>query len=199
MEVLDNLHSRVVLWLKVTLPLIALALLSTLFLFARGSRTELDIPFAEIEEIAREARITEPRFAGIAIDGSIVSMTAEAIQPVPGDPDSFTITDVRIAIETPDGAHIDLRAGEGKLDGRARTALLGGLVRLTASSGYMMETGGVEADLQTGVVRSIGPLEVRAPYGAITAGGLTVAPGPEGRGQQLVFQDGVRLIYDPES
>ncbi|MCC5972539.1 MAG: hypothetical protein JJT81_00645 [Rubellimicrobium sp.] len=199
MEVLDNLHSRVVLWLKVTLPLIALVLLSTLFLFARGSRTDLDIPFAEIEEIAREARITEPRFAGIAIDGSVMSMTAEAIRPVPGDPDAFTITDVRIVIETPDGAHIDLRAGQGALDGRARMAQLSGLVRIAASSGYVMETGGVEADLQAGVVRSIGPLEVRAPYGSITAGSLTVAPAPEGRGQQLVFQDGVRLIYDPQN
>ncbi len=195
----DNLHSRVVLWLKVVLPLAALALLSTLFLFARSVPTDLEIPYAEIEDIAREPRVTGPRFAGIATDGSVVLMTAETIRPLPDKPDAFTIEQIRIGIDTPDGTHVDLRAGSGELDGRTRIARLTELVRLTTSSGYLMETGGMEADLQTGELRSLGPLEVRAPYGSLTAGNLTVRPGNGGGGQQMVFNGGVRLLYEGDN
>ena len=61
MAVADNTYSRVVGWLKILLPLGALALLSTLFLFARGIAPVGEIPYAELEEIAREARISDPR------------------------------------------------------------------------------------------------------------------------------------------
>ena len=52
----DNVHSRVVGWLKILLPLAALALLSTLFLFSRGSDPTANLPFSETElnEIARQ-------------------------------------------------------------------------------------------------------------------------------------------------
>ena len=42
-------HSRVVSWLKVLFPLIALALLSTLFLLSRAIDPGQAIPFAEKE------------------------------------------------------------------------------------------------------------------------------------------------------
>ena len=35
MAIPDNLHSRMVFWLKILLPILALAILSTLFLFSR--------------------------------------------------------------------------------------------------------------------------------------------------------------------
>ena len=53
----DNLHSRLVAILKVALPLIALALLSTLFLFSRKIDPEDAIPYAtvDVEDRLRDA------------------------------------------------------------------------------------------------------------------------------------------------
>ena len=191
----DNLYSRFVTWSKIILPLAALALLSTLFLFARDSGTDTSIPYAEIAEIAREPRISEPSFAGIADDGSVVSITATTISPDPNAPDSFSIVDLRVTMDATDGSQIDLTASQGRLDGKTQVALLTGLVRLTSSSGYAMESGSVSANLKAGSVESLGPLAVRAPYGELTAGSLLISAGPDGAGSQMVFHNGVRLLY----
>ena len=45
----DNLHSRLVYWLKITLPLVALMILSSVFLLSRSIRPEDAIPFAEVD------------------------------------------------------------------------------------------------------------------------------------------------------
>ncbi len=74
-----------------------------------------------------------------------------------------------------------------------------GLARLTSSSGYEMETGGLIADFGTGVVTSIGPLEIQAPFGDMTAGGMRLAMSGDGTGQQMVFNGGVRLLYQRQT
>ena len=42
-------RTRTVRWLRVLLPLLALAMLSTLFLFSRGSDGESQIPYADVD------------------------------------------------------------------------------------------------------------------------------------------------------
>ena len=44
-----HLHSRMVFWLKIAMPLLALAILSTLFLFARQVEFEGTLPYAQVE------------------------------------------------------------------------------------------------------------------------------------------------------
>jgi lipopolysaccharide export system protein LptC len=194
----DNLYSQFVVWSKVMLPLAALALLSTLFLFARSTGPNSSTPIAEIEAIAREPRITEPYFSGIANDGSVISIAADEIRPDPDQPDAFAVGKIEAEIEATDGSHVTISAGEGQIDPRARLARMTGLARMTSSSGYVMETAGVVADLDSGTVTSIGPLEVQAPYGDLTAGGLILSVTDTGTGQQMVFNGGVRLLYQPQ-
>uniref|UniRef100_A0AAN0MF35 Uncharacterized protein n=1 Tax=Yoonia rhodophyticola TaxID=3137370 RepID=A0AAN0MF35_9RHOB len=58
--------------------MIALGLLSTLFLLARAPAEPPDISFAEIEAMARDQRITAPRFSGVTDDGSVISIAARS-------------------------------------------------------------------------------------------------------------------------
>ncbi len=62
----DNLHSRLVFWLKILLPLGRLAILSTLFMVSHNFRPEDAIPYADvdIEDRVNEPRLTAPDFAG---------------------------------------------------------------------------------------------------------------------------------------
>lgn len=193
----DNLYSQFVAWSKILLPMAALALLSTLFLWARSSEPTA-IPFAELEEIARDPRVSQPYFAGIADDGSVIALAAEEIRPDAARPDAFAVTTIRAEIDATDGSRIEITAGRGEIDPRAQTATMTELARLTSSSGYVMETEGLVADLQTGTITSLGPLEVQAPYGDFTAGGMTVSLSDSGEGQQMVFNEGVRLLYQPQ-
>ena len=194
----DNIYSQFVAWSKILLPLAALALLSTLFLFSRSPIPDEDsIPFADIEQIARDQRISSPRFAGVATDGSIVTVTADSARP--GSPDGgLDITRPEARIETTAGTTVLLRAGSGTIDPSGRDARLSGLAQIETSTGYQMETTGLTADLEQGRVESDGPLEARAPYGELTAGKLIIET-PEGADSQLIlFNEGVRLVYRPQ-
>lgn len=194
MAVHDNAYSRFVGAAKVLLPLAALGLLSTLFLFARNEGGTSDIPFAEIEAIARDQRVVAPSFAGIARNGAVMSVRAGEIRPLPETGDVFAATGLSARIEMPAGREIEMSAERGELDSTDRLARLTGIARLSTSDGYTMETVGLEADLTAGTVRSLGPLEVHAPFGEVTAEHLTVGEVAE----TMVFSGGVRLLYRPE-
>lgn len=197
MDTYDNRYSNFVSWTKILLPLAGIVLLSTLFLFARPQGGDGTIPFAELEEIAREPRIAAPNFSGVTSDGSIFAISAATARPLEGQA-GLTIETLTASIDAADGTRIDISAGTGMVNTSEQTATMGGLARLTSSSGYVMETTGLMADLETGRVESTGPLEARAPYGALTAGHLVIETPEGGAGQQMVFNDGVRLIYTPQ-
>ncbi|MEJ6815181.1 MAG: hypothetical protein QNK87_13270 [Octadecabacter sp.] len=190
-----NFYSQFVGFLKVTLPLAALILMSTVFLFARAPRPETTIPYAEIQEIAREPGLSGAQFSGVADDGSVISLTARNTRPVG---DIITADTLLAGIDTVDGTRIDISAGTGEINNSAQTARLTGLARMVTSNGYEMETAGFIANFSTGRIVSEGALEVQAPFGALTAGNLVIET-PEGTDEQvMLFQNGVRLVYTPQ-
>lgn len=199
MLVADNLHSQLVGWAKIILPMSALALLSTLFLFARDANTTDDTALAQAEEIAREQTVTAPEFAGVTDTGDTIIISAKSAQPDTARPDTIQIDDICMRLNTTDGSFVEVTAVEGEIDGRAHIASFLGLARLQTSNGYEMETNGLVAELQTGRVTSNGLLEIRAPFGELTAGMVTFQVATADAGQQMLFTNGVRLLYRPNT
>lgn len=195
----DNAYSTLVAWMKIILPLIALGLLSTLFLFARSSDGEGEIPYAEIEDVAREQRLSEPYFAGVADDGSVVSVSAADAKPSTTDNNVLDVTALRADLVTTGGVTVAVSAGDATLNTADQVAQLTGLARVISSNGYQMETFGLTAFLQQGRIESAGALEVRAPFGQLQAGRLVIETPQGAEGQRMTFTDGVRLLYDPQS
>jgi lipopolysaccharide export system protein LptC len=195
----DNRYSIFIGWAKILLPLAALALLSTIFLFARQSDDADRIPLSEIAAIAREPRISNPTFAGVADDGSVVSIRADEIRPIADQPDSFGVSGVRLSLVAADGSAVELSAGTGTIDGAGRRATFTDLVRITSSTGFAVEATGVRTDLRAGTVETEGALAGQAPFGRLDAGKLVISADPDGSGTRLLFQDGVRLLYEPQS
>lgn len=195
----DNLHSQLVGWAKIILPLCALALLSTLFLFARSANEPDIAALALATEIAREQRVTAPEFSGVTDSGDIIVISAKSAQPDSVRPDTMQISDISMRLDTSDGAFVEVTAVQGEVDGRAQTASFLGLARLETSSGYEMETNGLIAELETGLVTSNGLLEIRAPFGDLTAGKVTFQVATPQAGQQMLFTNGVRLLYQPQN
>ena len=199
MLVADNLHSQLVGWAKIILPMSALALLSTLFLLARDANTTDDTALAQAEEIAREQKVTAPEFAGVTDTGDTIIISAKSAHPDTARPDTIQIDDIRMRLNTTDGSFVEVTAVEGEIDGRAHIASFLGLARLQTSNGYEMETNGLVAELQTGRVTSNGLLEIRAPFGELTAGMVTFQVATADAGQQMLFTNGVRLLYRPNT
>jgi lipopolysaccharide export system protein LptC len=191
----DNLYSKFVGFLKITLPLAALALMSTVFVFARAPTQDSAVPYAEIEEIAREPRLSGAQVSGVADDGSVIQLTAETARPLG---DVLLVETMFASIDVVNGIHIDIRAGRGEINNATRIARLTGLARIETSNGYEMETAGITANLTTGQITSDGALEIQAPFGSLTAGQMIIET-PEGMGGQvMLFQNGVRLVYTPQ-
>ena len=195
----DHLYSQLVGWAKIILPLCALALLSTLFLFARSTTETNKLTIEDVEAIAREQRVSATEFSGVTEDGAVIVISAASARPDASSPDTVGITDLRLRMDNIDGSSVEVTATEGEIDGRARIARFLGLARLSTSNGYEMETNGLIAELETGRITSSGLLEIRAPFGDLTAGRVTFQAAIDDNTQEILFTDGVRLLYTPQT
>jgi len=194
-----NTYSRVVAWTKVILPLMALGLLSTLFLFSRTPDPERAIPFAEVdvEELAREQRLGNPRIAGTLPDGREVIFTADRAAPSLTSPDRITATGVEARVDLSPESILLIGAGEAVFDLRGESADLTGAVELTTSDGYRMVTELLHFDLADSVIEAPGEVRLTGQGMDLTAGAMRLSS-TEG-GDVALFNGGVRVLYDPGS
>jgi lipopolysaccharide export system protein LptC len=194
-----DLHSRMVSWAKILLPLLALAFLSTLFLFARQIDPEDAIPYAEVDvaERIREPRLTAPTYSGVTADGSSVVFTAVEARPENGDVNARAVA-LSIQIDMPDGGRADLTAASGTLDRDAGLLLLQGSVLLTTNTGYTVASNAIDVRLDRTGISSPGAITAEAPAGTITADAMTLQQAGEAGAYVLVFTGRVRLLYKPE-
>lgn len=195
MATYDNTYSRLVAWLKVVLPLTALAILSTLFLLAREPDGERSIPYSSVDpsQVAREQRLAGPAYAGMTADGAAVSVSAETARP--GSDGAFEAQGLVARIEPADGGNATLHAAEGTYDVEAGSAELRGGVVVASSTGWRVEGPAFQASLEAGTVESGGPVTAEGPAGRLEAGSMSLTTTPEGRA--LLFEGGVRVVYDP--
>ncbi|QCO55633.1 hypothetical protein EOK75_07710 [Pseudorhodobacter turbinis] len=196
----DNFHSTAVAWLKVALPLLALAILSTLFLVARTVDPADAIPFAEVDiaERVREPRLTQPTWAGVTDDGAALTIAADEARPQQGGTAGASANALVLDLLTPDGGRAKLVAGRGMLDTDQGVLLVDGGVTVTTSTGYEVTTDAMRAALDRTSLISETNVSGTAPAGQITAGAMEISQQPDTPGQYLlVFKDGVRLLYTP--
>lgn len=194
-------HTRLVGWLKVVLPLAALAILSTLFLVARRIDPDAALPYAEVdvEDLAREPRMTAPTYAGTTEDGSALTLSADDARPAT-EQSPARAAGLRLELATPDGSRTELLAAEAQLDDVSRQMLLSGGVVLTTSSGYRLETAEIAAKLDRTGLESRAAIKATAPAGEITAQGMELRQDNRTPGAYvLVFKGDVRLVYQPGS
>lgn len=191
-------YSRMVTFLKVILPLAALALLSTLFLISRGVNTEATIPFAdhEIEERMRGQQITAPYFSGTTSQGDEITVTASIARP--GGPTSPAVaTDLVAVISTADGGRMTLSSDSGAVQLESDMASFSGNVEITSAAGLLVTTDLLNATLSGLSADSPGPVRAIGPIGALNAGTMQLQTKTQGGPLHMLFNNGVKLVYDP--
>jgi len=196
----NNLHSTVVAWLKIALPLLALAILSTLFLVSRTIDPSDAIPFADvdIEDRVREPRLTNPTWAGVTDDGAALTIAATEARPEQANGAAASAAGLVADLQTPDGASARLVAAHGAFETDNKTIVIDGGVTLSTSSGYELRTEAITAALDRTSLVSDTPLEGRGPAGHVTAGAMELVQASDGTGSYvLVLKNGVKLIYQP--
>ncbi|MCY4180603.1 MAG: LPS export ABC transporter periplasmic protein LptC [Litoreibacter sp.] len=197
MAVADNSYSRFVQIAKIILPLLALALLSTLFLFSRSIDPEDAIPFVEgdIESIAENQRIATPRFNGVTTDGDKVTVTAAFATPDPSNSSRLTIEAAQARIEGLDGGAVNVTANRAIYEGEEESLVLHGQVEIETSTGYTLLSDELRTSLAQTELLSPGPVTGTGAGGVLTAGRMELLT-RDGT-QLLVFNQGVKLVYQP--
>ncbi len=206
-------YSRLVVVLKVVLPLAALAALSSVFLLASPVDPERALRSAEIdaEDRARDPRLTGARFVGVTRQGSALRIDTETARSDPEGRLRFQVTGLALQLDDPEGGSLSASAQSGVIDRGAGRFDMAGPVEIDASPGYRLQAETLSGLLDQTLVYSNRPVQGDAPAGRIEAGSMRLtrmpgpqtgpdaAPGPdEVAGNRLVFGGGVRLIYHPQ-
>lgn len=200
----EHLYSRIIYWLKIVLPLLALAILSGVVFFARESEDRREVPFLTDtgEPLPGEA-VSNPEFQSATMDGTTVKFTAKTVSP--DGPDRLTGQNLTGRIETREGRVLQANAPSGWIDRESRTAGLSGIVSVDTSDGFSIITEGLTTRLDRTLTESTGGVRGEAPFGTLQAGSMRLvakvpddATGPDEGGDVLVFNGGVKLIYQPD-
>lgn len=193
-------HSRTVAWLKVALPIVALALLSTLFLLSRAIDPNTTIPFAdkEIQARLRDQQVTGPFFSGTTTDGDQLSFRAEKLTTPNGQTGANQAEDVLAELKLNDGAEITVHAKLASFDIARDIASLSGDVEFLTSTGYRLKTEALVSEMSTLHLQSPGKISGTGPPGVLEAGAMLLTLPKGARSAQLLFTNGVKLIYTPK-
>ena len=192
-------YSRMIALLKVLLPLMALVLLSTLFLLSRNIDPMASIPFAEAEvnERMRDQQITGPFFSGSTEQGDQISFSAGEIGVADGN-GRVTANDVSAQIDLSSGARLVFFADLGEVDIANDISILSGKVLITTSTGYKIKSERLVSAMTSLNIESPNEIIAEGPLGTFSAGSMRLALSEKTKSTQMVFTNAVKLIYDPK-
>ncbi len=194
----ENLHSRLVAWMKILLPLAALAILSTLFLISRSvDPTREPVTDIDLERRALEQGATRPRLAGMTRAGDQITFSAQSARPDPADAEKLFAERVLAEIRLKQGNRVTIAANRAELRRRDMKAALSGAVDLSTADGYRLRTDRLNISYDTLLAQTPGAVSGTGPPGQIEAGRMTIRRAPDSEAAEMLFTDGVRLVYDP--
>lgn len=196
----DSSYSRAVIAAKLILPLIAVAILSTLFLLARQAPQGEPLQFvdSEVEALAETQQLGAPRHAAVSEDGTGIDMTADKVWT---DPDQAEITRgeaIDGIFSAEDGFVYDIVAARGHSNETEDVSFLEGGVTIRTSDGYRLRTAAMRVRNDRTYLTSLAPIQGDGPLGTIDAGRMEIfaTPGADDR-THVVFSDGVRVYHTP--
>lgn len=191
-------YSRIVSWLKVLLPLAALALLGTLFLVARSPKVDTAIPFArtEIEDRLRNQQMTGAYFSGTTRNGEQLTITAQAARPGSGD-DTPSAEGLHAELRSHTSGTITFTSDSGSLDPGNDSARFSGDVVIASDAGLTVRSGLLEAELSGLSAHSPGPVQAEGEIGNLSAGNMRLETKFQGGPMHMLFNNGVKLVYVP--
>jgi lipopolysaccharide export system protein LptC len=193
-------YSRMVAWLKVSLPLLALAILSTLFLISRAADPPVTIPFAdsEVQDRLTNQQATGPYFSGISANGDQIDFVADTVRAMPDSIGTNIAENVDVNVDFVSGVKANLTAKEAVINiAEDRTRLTGDVVIVT-SQGYVLESDLMLVRMSSPDMNSPGPVTGTTPVGTIDAGTMHFFVPDDTGDSQLVFTNGVKLLYQPK-
>ncbi|PYG29187.1 LPS export ABC transporter periplasmic protein LptC [Pelagimonas varians] len=196
----QGLYSHVVAWLKILLPLLALGLLSTIFLLSRSNDPVSKVPFASALQRAGDAAtemVSSPHYAGSTARGDLVTITAQSARP--GFEGIIEAEELDARIQMKDGSELFLHSAAATMrEDEQRINFRGGVV-ITSSTGYVVTTQSMVSSIEYIDVESLAPVKGEGPLGTLEASKMQIKAIDEGDDVQMLFTGGVKMVYLPQN
>lgn len=196
-------YTRFISVTKIILPLIAIGLLATVFLFTKEQKLEGGLRFsaADLAKLESGLRITEPRFSGQNAAGDTYNFGAEVLSPDSLSPTHIVATGLSGEIQYVSGQTAYLSASVANYDIEEEVLDLSGEILIELSDGTVATAKAMVADLETGQIISDGPITASSPMGSISAGSFRLEniTQYQEENQMIWFENGVTLRFRPES
>ena len=194
----DDSYSFFIAWAKTLLPIAALGMLSTIFLFSGKVDVTQSLPYAELNvaEIIREQRITKPYFTGISESGIEFALSAAYATPDANKPSILNVSELDIEFKSPKGNEANITAGVGLINAKTNYASISQGVRLDSKLNFWISTERLDVYFNHSYASTNGPFRGVFPFGSIDSGNmiLKMIAGE----QQILFTNGVRMLYQPK-
>jgi len=196
----ENLHSRLVAWMKIILPLAALGILSTLFLISDTFDPSEPLPTVgiDLQQRAQDQGATNATFAGVTKTGHEVIVQTEKSRPSEQDQRLFLAEDITAQFRLTTGAEVNITSLRGEMNQHRNSATLSGDVTMVTTTGFDIVTDHLLTRFDELYAESPGPIQGTAPAGDLTAGRMVLQDSGEPDTAHLLFTNGVKLIYHPK-
>ena len=193
---LGRRYSRFVSLAKITLPLIALALVMVLVAWpqAQNEDATFQVSLAALPEgDAGDAGMTRARFVGTDAKDQAFVITAERAVPNAINPEHITLETLQADLTLNSGAWVSMLSVTGLYDRTRQSLSLRDGVDLFADNGFALHTASARIDLADGTAQGSEAVRAQGPMGELNADSFRMERG----GQRLFFKGNVRMILQP--
>ena len=179
------------------MPLTALGLLATVFLFTTERTIPGGLTFsqADLETLDQGMQITKPRFSGSSETGDVYNFTADFVFPDAPQPEMIEAVALSGQITYLQGTTMQVSAGKAEFVLSDKTMSLTEGISIVFSDGFRVAAENLFADLSTSRMTTDGPVKANSPMGVIESGNLRVETNLENgeESRMIWFEDGVKL------
>lgn len=193
-------YSRFIYYVKIILPLIAIALLSTVFLFTKERTLEGGLTFSKADLLSLKTgmRLSKPRFSGSNAQGDVYDFSAQLVLPDAPNPSMLEAVGLSGEIRFIQGEKLLLNAGKAEYRVNTQALRLLDGISIAFSNGFHAKSEELLAELEIGRLTTKGAVIASSPMGNIEAGSLRVEQelqnGEEKR--MIWFENGVKLVFN---
>lgn len=194
----DHVYTRIIRGLKVTLPLLALVLLSMMFMLSRKVDPTAAIALSDqaFRDRIDRSQLSEPQYDGNTTSGKSLSVTARSARPDPLIDGKTYGQMVNAFINLDNGEVMNIIADTGIVDENQDLAVLSGNVHILTTDGYDIRTSQLSSLLSKIEGESAGAITGYGPPGTLNAGKMLVRTDDETGRILLLFTQGVHLVYE---
>lgn len=191
-----NSYSRMVAWFKILLPLIALGVLSTVFLFNSEDSFEVGFTFsrADIETLEKGSFIKNPQINGITKKGEPFHLLADEIRPLDTDNSLVVITNLDVEFQFSADTWAKVTSASALMDVNAQTVWFETGGQLETSDGNVAVVNTMHLLMASGELQGSG-IVADGPLGQVSAENFRIESS-EGENRVLWFENNVRMRYD---